>query len=155
MKGKIALVSIVLFTLFIVGYGCDNMETEKKLPKTDERLIYISIDKYSEDGHMTVGTNNAKIFEPKKEQEAVNDIINIFNSKESVEEKFENPKYRIIFLYNLDPKQSEIRDEFMESDKFQIVDKDGFLIQNEETKETFRIRGEDYEKLTKYLELLG
>jgi hypothetical protein len=152
MKYKIALISILLFTLLIVSYGCTNIESESKVSKTDERLIYIGIDKYSEDGHMTVGVNDTKIFEPKKEQIAVKDIINIFNNKEPVEEELDNPKYRVIFLYNLDPKQTNFRDEFMESDRFQVVDKDGYLIQNEETKQTFRISGEGYEKLSKYLE---
>ncbi|MDD7794431.1 hypothetical protein [Clostridium sp. 'White wine YQ'] len=152
MKYKSGLISILLLTLTIVGYGCSSVEAEKKLPKTDERLIYISIDKYSQDGNITVGVNDTKIFESKKEQAAVSDIISIFNSKESVEEKFENPAYRIIFLYNLDPKQSKVRDEFMGSDRFQVADKDGLLVQNEETKETFRISGEGYDKLSKYLE---
>ncbi|MBL4933122.1 hypothetical protein [Clostridium paridis] len=154
MKYKIRLICILLFTLSIVGYGCSSVEAEKKLPKTDERLIYISIDKYSQDGNMTVGVNDTKIFESKKEQVAVSDIISIFNSKEPVDEKFENPKYRIIFLYNLDPKQSEVRDEFMESVRFQVIDKDGLLVQNEDTKQTFRISGEGYDKLSKYLNLL-
>ncbi|WP_238885416.1 hypothetical protein [Clostridium sp. YIM B02551] len=154
MKYKIGLVSILLFTLAIVGYGCSRVEAEKKLPKTDERLLYIGIDKYSEDGNMTIGINDTKIFEPAKEKVAVSDIIRIFNRKEPVDEKFENPAYRIIFLYNLDPKQSELRDEFIESDRFQVVDKDGYLIQNEETKEIFIIKGEGYKTVSKYLKFL-
>ncbi|GIM30291.1 hypothetical protein CPJCM30710_29570 [Clostridium polyendosporum] len=155
MKNRIGSIIIILLSLFIISCGNNYVEPQKKLPKTDDKLLYIMISKYSTDGNKTIGVNDTLDFKAKEERVIVEDILKVFKNKEHIgNEIMENPQYRIIFLYNLDPEQSKVREEFMESDRFEIVDKEGLLIENEETKETFKIQGDNYKKLSKYLKLL-
>lgn len=152
MKNIIGSIIIILLGLFIIG--CSN--SEEKLPKTSDKLLYISIYKYSSDGNKSVGINDTIIFKPNEKPEAVKDILKIFEDKEPIKNEYmENPQYRIIFLYNLDPEQSKVREKFLESDKFElVVNKEDLLIRNEETKEIFKIQGDNYDKLNVYLNYL-
>ncbi|MEQ8198013.1 MAG: hypothetical protein ABRQ27_08405 [Clostridiaceae bacterium] len=56
--------------------------------------------------------------------------------------------YGVTFLYNLDPEQSKARDEFLESDRFNLaVNKEYIILTDKKTRETFKIKGDDYNKL--------
>jgi hypothetical protein len=154
MKNILTMI-IILSSLFIIGCANDYNKSQKKLPKTTDKLLYIMISKYSSDGNKSIGENDTIAFKPDEKATVVEDILKIFEDKEPIKnEAMENPDYKIVFLYNLDPEQSKVREEFLETDRFElVVNKECLLVRNEKTKEFFKIQGDDYNKLILYMKL--
>lgn len=92
MKNKIGYIIIILLGLFLIG--CSN--SEKKLPKTSDKLLYISIDKYSSYENNSFDINDTIIFKPNEKPETVAEIIkerfSLWLSSKVMEEKNDDPK---------------------------------------------------------------
>ncbi|WP_160679771.1 hypothetical protein [Clostridium sp. C8-1-8] len=155
MKNILTMI-IILSSLFIMGCANDYNKSQKKIPKTTDKILYIMISKYSSDGNKSIGANDTIAFKPDEKATVVEDILKIFDNKEPIKnEAMEKPEYKIVFLYNLDPRQSKVREEFLESDIFELVaNKEYLLVRNEKTKELFKIQGADYNKLILYMKLV-
>lgn len=149
------VITIALLLSFLsVGCNIKSLEGEKKLPKSEDKLLYITLAKYCNPGK-SINGGEILIFKPEEEQEIVNNIFKAFKGKEPIDNISEgDPEYEIMFLYNLDPKPKEVREEFLESDRFEITYKNGLFVQNKETKEVFKIEGENSNKVIEYLKLI-